>query len=126
MAFHAARLNVARRLHPVDHTALADRSSGLVRRLQAESGNAAGVYPWSEDPFRFVNMPARKSPEDLKDWFEKVAQAHYVPWPAPQGQIPARDEARGRLEHYRTNGASARAFWFGKLFPAASVEVAPV
>ncbi len=156
MAFHLAQLNVARLIHPLDHprikdfvdgldhiNALADQSPGFVWRLQTESGNATGVHhPWSEDPFALVNMSVWKSPEDLKqfvyrsshldyylkrsDWFEKPAQAHYVLWWVSEGHIPTLEEAHERLEHYRSNGASPRAFWFGKLFPAPSVEAVPV
>jgi hypothetical protein len=156
MAFHLAQLNIARLLHPLDHpqikefldglnhiNALAEESPGFVWRLKTESGNATDVHhPWSDDPFTLVNMSLWKSAEDLKqfvyrsghleyylkrsDWFEKPREAHYVLWWVPLGHIPSLDEARGRLEHYRAYGASPHAFWFGKLFPAPAVSVAPV
>jgi hypothetical protein len=156
MAFHLAQLNIGRVLHPLDHpqmkefmdglahiNALADQWPGFVWRLQTDSGNATDVHhPWSEDPFMFVNMSVWKSPEDLKqfvfrsghleyllkraEWFEKPKEAHYVLWWVPEGHIPTLEEARERLEHYRAHGATPHAFWFGKLFPAPAVSVAPV
>jgi hypothetical protein len=57
---------------------------------------------------------------------QPASEAHYVLWWVPEGHIPSLEEARERLEHYRTNGASAHAFWFGKLFPAPAVSAAPV
>jgi Domain of unknown function (DUF3291) len=154
MAFQLAQLNIGCLLHPLDHpaiqefvdgleriNALADRSPGFVWRLQTESGDATGVHhPWSQDPFMLVNMSVWRSPEDLKrfvydsghldyylkrsEWFEKPIQAHYVLWWVPEGHTPSLEEARDRLEHYRANGASPYAFWFGKLFPAPAALVA--
>jgi hypothetical protein len=156
MDFHLAQVNIGRLLHPLDHpqirefvdgldriNALADRWPGFVWRLQTDSGNATDVqHPWSRDPFLLVNMSVWKSPEDLKqfvyrsghleyylkrsEWFEKPSEAHYVLWWVPEGHIPNLEEARQRLEHYRAHGASPHAFWFGKLFPAPELSVAPV
>jgi hypothetical protein len=144
---HLAQLNVGRVLHPVDHPAirpfmdglehinrLADSSPGFVWRLQTESGNATDVrHPWSSDPFALVNMSVWTSPDALKEyvyrsghreylarraeWFEKPTQAHYVLWWVPEGHIPSLEEAAERLEHYRQNGPTPYAFWFGALFP---------
>jgi hypothetical protein len=156
MDFHLAQLNVGRLLHPLDHpqikgfidgldyvNALAERSPGFVWRLQTESGNATDVqHPWSQDPFMIVNMSLWQSAGHLKEfvyrsghleyylkrshWFEKPSEAHYVLWWVPAGHIPSLEEARQRLEHYRAHGASSHAFWFGKLYPAPAVSVAPV
>jgi hypothetical protein len=156
MEFHLAQLNIGRLLHPLDHpqikefvdgldhiNALAEQSPGFLWRLQTDSGNATDVHhPWSLDPFMLVNMSVWKSPEHLKDfvyrsghldyylkrshWFEKPTQANYVLWWVPQGHTPELEEARQRLERYRTEGASPYAFWFGKLFPASAVSAAPV
>jgi hypothetical protein len=155
MDYHLAQLNIGRLLHPIDHpeirefvegldhiNALADQWPGFVWRLQTDSGNATDVqHPWSRDPFMLVNMSVWKSPEDLKQfvyrschleyvlkrsqWFETPSQAHCVLWWIPEGHIPTLEEARQRLEHYRNHGDSAYAFWFGKLFPAREVSVAP-
>ena len=51
-------------------------------------------------------------------WFEKPSQAHYVLWWIPAGHTPTVEEAKQRLDHYRAQGATHHAFWFGKLFPA--------
>jgi hypothetical protein len=147
MSFQLAQLNIARLRHPLDHPAIADfvngleeinalaeQSPGFVWRLKTESGNATNVeHPWS-DPLVLVNMSVWQSPDDLKafvyrtqhleyylrraDWFEKPAQAHYVLWWIPEGHVPTLEEAKERLDHYRVHGATAHAFWFGKLFPA--------
>ena len=150
MHFQIAQLNVGRLLHPLDHpqiaefvngldeiNALAESATGFVWRFQTESGNATDAqHPWSADPFMLVNMSVWKTPEDLKnftyrsghleyylkraEWFERLPQAHYVLWWVPVGHIPTLNEAQERLEHYRQNGATPYAFWFGKLFPAES------
>ena len=155
MSFHLAQLNVARLLHPIPDprikdfvdglariNALADQSAGFVWRLQSDSGNATDVHhPWSEDPFLLVNMSVWEQPEDLrqyvyrsghmeymqrrKEWFEKPTQPHYVLWWIPRGHIPSLAEARDRLEHYRSHGATPHAFWFGKLFPAPADSAVP-
>jgi hypothetical protein len=155
MGYQLAQLNVGRLLHPLDDprirefvdglehiNRLAEQSPGFVWRLQSDSGNATDLqHPWSQDPFMLVNMSVWKGPDELKafvyrsghldyylkrsDWFEKAAQAHYVLWWVPEGHIPNLEEARERLEHYRTQGASPRAFWFGKLFPAPAMSQAP-
>jgi hypothetical protein len=146
-SMHLAQLNVGRVIHPVDHPAirpfmdglehinrLADNSPGFVWRLQTESGNATDVrHPWSADPFALVNMSVWTSPEALKayvynsshreylarraEFFEKPKQAHYVLWWVPEGHIPSLEEAAERREHYRKNGPTPFAFWFGALFP---------
>jgi hypothetical protein len=113
---------------------LAEESPGFVWRLQSASGNATDVaHPWMSDPFLLVNMSVWKSVEDLKqfvyrsehlsfytrraEWFEKPAAAQYVLWWIPEGHLPGLEEAKERLELYRSRGATPEAFWFGKLFP---------
>ena len=148
MSFHLAQLNIGRLLHPLDHpqikdfmdgldhiNRLAEESPGFVWRLQSASGNATDVdHPWTADPFMLVNMSVWESVEHLKqfvyrsghlayytrrsEWFEKPTEAHYVLWWIQKGHIPSIEEAKTRLEHYRAHGATAEAFWFGKLFPA--------
>jgi Domain of unknown function (DUF3291) len=155
MGFHLAQLNVGRLLHPLDHpqiqpfvdnleriNRMAEDSPGFVWRFQTSSGNATDAqHPWSADPFFLVNMSVWKSPEALRDYvyrsehfefykrraefFEKPTGAHYVLWWIPEGHIPSLDEAKAKLEHYRQHGATAEAFWFGKLFPAPESAQAP-
>jgi hypothetical protein len=148
MAYQLAQINLARLLHPLDDprirefvdglepiNALADDAPGFVWRLKSDTGNATDLqHPWSSDPFLLVNMSVWESPDHLRvftyrsghmeffqrraEWFEKPTQPHYVLWWVPAGHIPTLEEAQERLEHYRANGATPHAFWFGKLFPA--------
>ncbi|MBI2686653.1 MAG: DUF3291 domain-containing protein [Acidobacteria bacterium] len=143
-----AQLNVARLIHPIDDprirdfvdgldaiNRLAEESEGFVWRLKTDSGNATDVtHPWSADPFMLVNMSVWRVAEDLRqyvyksghmeylrrrmEWFERPAEAHYVLWWVEAGHVPTLEEAQERLEHYRAHGATARAFWFGRLFEA--------
>jgi hypothetical protein len=153
MAYHLAQLNIGRLSRPLDHPEIADfvngldhinrlaeASPGFVWRLQSAAGNATDI-PWSADPLEIVNMSVWTSPEELKnyvyrsehldfylrraDWFERPSRPHYALWWIPAGAIPTLDEARERLEHYRTYGATPHAFWFGKLFPAPEELAAP-
>ncbi len=147
-SYHLAELNIARLVHPLDHpliqpfvdglaeiNALADRAPGFVWRLQSEAGNATDVaHPWQSDPFLLVNLSVWTSPEALKEyvyrsghreylsrrteWFERPTEPHYVLWWVPAGHLPAIEEAKQRLDHYRKHGPTAHAFWFGNLFPA--------
>jgi hypothetical protein len=148
MAYQLAQINLARLLHPLDDprirdfvdglepiNALADDAPGFVWRLKSDTGNATDLqHPWSSDPFLLVNMSVWELPDHLRaftyrsghmeffqrraEWFEKPTQPHYVLWWVPAGHIPTLEEAQERLEHYRANGATPHAFWFGKLFPA--------
>jgi hypothetical protein len=154
MRHHLAQLNIARLRHPTDHpeirdfmdgleriNALAEASPGFVWRLKDETGNATEVrHPWSHDPMIIVNLSVWTDPQSLKsfvyrtdhldfyvrraEWFERPVEAHYVLWWIPEGHIPTLEEARDRLEDYRRNGATDRAFWFGKLQPAPSAVAA--
>ncbi len=147
-AFHLAQLNVGRILHPIDHPAirpfldalehvnrLAEAAPGFVWRLQTESGNATDVqHPWSADQFALVNMSIWETADALRDyvyqsahreylarrqeWLEKPKAPHYVLWWVPAGHIPNLEQAAERLEHYRAQGPTAHAFWFGRLYPA--------
>jgi hypothetical protein len=154
MPYQLAQLNIARLRHPTTHpaikdfmdgleriNALAESSPGFVWRLKDDTGNATEVqHPWSHDPFIIVNLSVWTDPQSLKnfvyrsdhldfyvrraDWFERPTEAHYVLWWVPEGHIPSLEEARERLEDYRRNGATERAFWFGKLQPAPTATAA--
>ena len=113
--------------------ALADSAPGFVWRLQSSSGNATDV-PYNDDPFVLVNMSVWESVEALRNyvyrsrhvevlrdraqWFEKMEKPHYCLWWVPEGHIPTVTEARERLEHYQTHGATPVSFWFSETFPA--------
>ncbi|MCX6625391.1 MAG: DUF3291 domain-containing protein [Acidobacteria bacterium] len=148
MASHLAQLNIARLLYPLNDprirefvdglgyiNQLAEESPGFVWRLKPASGNATVIdHPWCKDPLMLANFSVWESPEHLKDylyrsghldyylrraeWFDKPREASAVLWWIPVGAIPGLDEAQARLEHYRLHGASAHAFWYGKLYPA--------
>lgn len=146
MTYHLAQINIARVLAPVDDpkiagfmaqldevNALADSAPGFVWRLQSSSGNATDV-PYNDDPFVLVNMSVWESVEALRNyvyrsrhvevlrdraqWFEKMEKPHYCLWWVPEGHIPTVTEARERLEHYQTHGATPVSFWFSETFPA--------
>ncbi len=150
MNFHLAQINIARLVAPIDDpkiadfvaqldpiNALAERSPGFVWRLKSDAGNATGVA-YNDDPFVIVNMSLWESVEALRDyaytskhievfrdrakWFEKMEKPHYCLWWIPAGHIPIVAEGRERLEHYQQHGATPRAFWFSRQFPAPSVE----
>jgi Domain of unknown function (DUF3291) len=120
--------------------ALAEQSPGFVWRLQSDSGNATDI-PYNNDPLTLVNMSTWESIEALRDftyrsghvavlrdrakWFEPHAAPHYCLWWIPAGHIPTVKEAQERLDHYRRNGPTGHAFWFGQTFPA-PVESGPV
>ena len=140
MAWHLAQLNVARLRAPLDDPLIADfvdnlehvnalgeRSPGYVWRLQTDAGDATAVRAF-DDPLTILNLTVWTSVEALGDfayrsghlaflrrkreWFERAVEAHLVMWWVPAGHLPTVEEALGRLEDLRTNGASARAFTF--------------
>jgi hypothetical protein len=152
MSHHLAQVNIGRMLHPIDDpcmsafvaqldpvNALADSAPGFVWRLQSSSGNATDVA-YSDDPFVIVNMSVWESIEALRDytynshhigvfrdrsrWFQKMELPQYCLWWVPAGHIPTVAEARRRLEHYQTHGATPYSFWFSRPYPASSAEPA--
>ena len=58
-----------------------------------------------------VNIMRRK-----KEWFHLMEAMHMVLWYVPAGHIPTLAEAKERLELLRSNGPTADAFHFGKVF----------
>ena len=153
MTHHLAQINIGRILAPVDDpkiadfmaqldevNGLADVAPGFVWRLQSSSGNATDVA-YNDDPFVLVNMSVWESVEALQDyvyksrhlevlrdrakWFEKMEKPHYCLWWVPAGYIPSVAEARERLEHYQTHGATPVSFWFSQRFPTPVEEGTP-
>jgi hypothetical protein len=147
MRYHLAIFNIARLRYEMGHpnvrefvdaiarvNALAEESPGFVWRLRDEPGDCAAAHPWSHDPLLLPNLSVWEDAASLRqyvyrsehlnfylrreEWFEKPTEAHYVLWWVPEGHIPTLEEAHERLEHYRKNGPSERAFWFGKIQPA--------
>ncbi|MGH1425332.1 MAG: DUF3291 domain-containing protein [Pseudooceanicola sp.] len=56
------------------------------------------------------NTVHRQFYERRQEWFEVLGKMHFVMWWVPEGHKPTLDEALGRLEHLRANGASDHAF----------------
>lgn len=155
--YQLAQVNIARMLAPLDDplmayfvakldeiNALADNSSGFVWRLQANEGNATSVRAYEDERILF-NMSVWTSLETYSEyvyrsahrevmkmrrqWFERFDGLYTAIWWVPQGHIPTVEEAKERLEHLRTYGASAFAFTLKKPFsPADSIvpEIAPI
>jgi hypothetical protein len=151
MTHHLAQVNIARLVAPIDDpriadfvaqldeiNALADNWPGFVWRLKSDSGNATDLA-FNDDPFVIVNMSVWESVEALRDyaymskhvevfrrraeWFEKPSKPSYCLWWVPVGHTPTVREARERLEHYQSHGATPQAFWFSQRYPAPELAV---
>lgn len=155
--YQLAQVNIARMLAPLDDplmalfvarldeiNALADSSPGFIWRLQSAEGNATSVRAYEDERILF-NMSVWTSLEHYSDyvyksahrevmkmrrqWFERFDDLYTTIWWVPQGHIPTVEEAKERLEHLRTYGASAFAFTLKQPFPPANIsaqEIAPI
>ncbi len=148
MTHHLAQINIARLVAPIDDpriaefvgkldeiNALAESSPRFVWRLKSDAGNATDVEYDAADPLMIVNMSVWETVEALKaytystqhveifrrraEWFEKMREAHGCLWWIPAGHVPTVAEGRERLEFFRANGASERAFWFSRPYDPA-------
>lgn len=149
--YHLAQLNIATALASLDSpvmqefvdnleriNSLGESSPGFVWRMKDDTGNATAI-PVYDDPNIIANLTVWRDPESLKsflfktehahflkrkkEWFKSVKEATYVLWWIPQGHIPTLSEAKDKLAYLRTNGDTARAFSFKKLFtPAQALE----
>ena len=146
--FHLAQVNIAQMRAPLDTppmagfvarlaeiNTLADGRPGFVWRFQSEAGDATYLRPYDDDRILF-NLSVWETPAALKDfayrgahaevfrqraqWFEQMAEAWTALWWIPAGHTPTVDEAKQRLDHLRTHGATAHAFTFRELFPPPS------
>jgi hypothetical protein len=111
--------------------ALADRSPGLVWRLQTEAGNATSIKAFDDDRM-IMNMSVWRSLEELRDftyrsdhvdvlrrrrdWFERLTEAHLALWWLPTDRLPTIEEAKWRVELLRREGPTAEAFTFRSPF----------
>lgn len=143
---HLAQVNIARMKAPLESdvmagfvarlaeiNALADRSEGFIWRLQTEEGNATYLRPYDDDRILF-NMSVWTGVDALKNyvyktahaellrqrrsWFELFSGAMLALWWVPAGHTPSIDEAKERLAHLETHGASPFVFTFKSIFPA--------
>ena len=151
--FHIAQVNIARLKAPIDDpllagfvarlddvNALADAAPGFVWRLQTDAGNATDLRPYADERI-LLNLSVWESPEQLrefvyrsahvevmrqrKSWFEQFDGAYQALWWVPAGHIPSVDEAKERLECFRAQGESARAFSFTRILPSPDSPDAP-
>lgn len=111
--------------------ALADKSSGFVRRLEGKGGDATDIRPFAEDIL--VDMSVLETPVDLfryafrsehteilkKRWrrFAPFDETYSVLWWIPAGRVPTVEEAKERLNRLRELGETAFASIYKKLFP---------
>jgi hypothetical protein len=141
MRFHFAELNIARLLHPLDHTenaefvavldavnAIAEVSGGFVWRLKDDDGRSASYVTVYDDPQLIVNLSVWDSPEALrhfvyrsghssylrrrKEWFGDAIGEQMVCWWIPAGEVPDVHDAARRLQRLQAHGPSADGFAF--------------
>jgi hypothetical protein len=144
-AFHVAQVNIALAKAPIGSdqlsefvalldpiNALADRSPGLVWRLQTEDGNAIAVRAFGDDRI-IVNLSLWESIDPLaafvyrsrhtevmrrrREWFDRIGM-HIALWWVPEGEVPTVAEAELRLAYRRDHGPTPYAFTFKTRFLA--------
>ena len=112
--------------------ALADDAPGFVWRLKDDDGAATAIRPFGND--FIVNMSVWNDVSSLSDyafrsghvdimrrrreWFEQMVEAYAVLWWVPKDHHPSTEEARERLAHLQTFGATPYAFTFKDAFSA--------
>jgi heme-degrading monooxygenase HmoA len=141
---HLAQINIALPREPIESpllaefvaalesvNELADRSPGVVWRLQTEEGDATGIRAFGDDRL-IVNMSVWSSLEALRafvysgdhlavmrrrrEWFERMGEAFMALWWVPVGHVPTIAEAEERLDHLRNHGPTPHAFTFREHF----------
>lgn len=109
---------------------LAEDSDGYVWRLESDAGDATAFRPFGEQTP--VNLSVWTSVEALRsyvydtahveilrrrrEWFDRMASAHFVLWWVPAGHRPTVEEAAARLQLLRDQGPTAGAFTFKRAF----------
>lgn len=64
------------------------------------------------------NTVHRQFYDRRQDWFEALAEQHFVMWWVPAGHRPSLDEGLDRLEHLKRNGDTDHAFGWAWLTEA--------
>ncbi len=147
MLYSLAQVNIAHMIAPLtdpqmagsvarpdEINALADVSPGFIWTFQTPEGNATDARAYEYELILF-NLSVWASLEDLshyvyasesnhrdvlkqrRQWFQRFDGPYVALWWIPQGHIPTVEEAKERLEHLRTSGATPYAFSFKKPFP---------
>lgn len=144
MLYHLAELNIARMLAPAESpimadfvnglaqiNALAEQSTGFVWRMKDDADNAMAIRLF-DDPLLIINLSVWETIESLyeytyysqhaeffrrrAEWFSKLEMVGVVLWWVKAGELPTLQDAKARLEHLNTHGASPLAFTFKKRF----------
>ena len=144
MNFHLAQANMARMRYPLEDprmreftnriaeiNQLAEASPGFIWRLQDDSGDATYIRPFTE--YDLFNLSVWESPEALRNfvyqsahaelirgkhaWFEAPEGAYLAMWWIPAGEIPTVPDAVSRIQKLRSEGDTAEAFTFRRLYP---------
>lgn len=107
---------------------LGKRMPGFVWMMEGSGEGAVGNTGtvMTEDPKFVFNLTVWETPEQLEtfvfgtlhkqffkrreEWFIVLGEMHFVMWWIPKGHTPSYEEAMERLEDYRKNGPSERAF----------------
>lgn len=136
-----AQVNVGRLRAPLDNPLMADymahrplidqlarTSPGFLWRGTAQEANLyedpmiiANMSLWAtlDDYMRFVYQSGHQEMlERGSEWFQPIEGPNHALWWMPRGQIPSAKEARGRLEHVKSHGATPYAFTYQNAFPA--------
>ena len=139
---HLAELNIGKFKHPTSDprmadfmnnldrvNALAERSEGFVWRLKAEGSNnatdlrvgdnfAVNLSVWTDAKalenyvFKTVHVQFYKRKEEF---FALMEKPHMVFWSVAEGHQPTLTEAMDRLEDFKKNGPSERAFGWAEV-----------
>ena len=151
MKFHLAQVNIAFAKYDYEDPAfagfvdnldriyaLAEATPGFVWRHISVDGDPEAKKIYASDDIIF-NMSVWESYQAMHDfvfktdhsgylrrrreWFRRPDQPMTVLWWIPAGEIPALDEAYGRLKHLREHGPSAHAWTLATPHPPPGTDV---
>jgi hypothetical protein len=144
MTYHLAQLNIARMLaeendpimrdffNQIDEiNALAEQTKGFIWRLKSDDNNATSFRVF-DDNMLIINMSVWESIDSLyqftyysdharvyrrrQEWFHRMEIPMFVMWWIEAGTNPTTEDAKAKLEHITTRGASPEAFTFKTCF----------